>query len=89
MPEEKVTKEQILEVLKKNGIQSIDDLADQLANDDTSAQGEIAKIDNIGELASSWVIKVWKLDSATKDLEQIKNLPDKFGGDILKSKNGL
>ncbi|MBK7812099.1 MAG: hypothetical protein IPI50_12875 [Saprospiraceae bacterium] len=89
MPDEKVTKEQILEVLKKNGIHSIDDLADQLANGETSANGEIAKFDNIGELASSWVIKVWKLDSAPKDFEQIKNLPDKFGGDILKSNNGL
>lgn len=80
---EKVTPEQITEVLKKNGINSIEDLAKQLADDQNSAPGTLIKDSQIGdEIEKKWIILVWELSKNLDDFD-VKNLPDALGGSIL------
>lgn len=78
MPD-KVTPEQIKEALKANDINSIEDLAKLLADDQNSIPGSISKIDELGK---SWVIKVWKLDRRLEDLD-VRELPSNLGGNLL------
>ena len=81
MPDENVTPEQVQEVLKANGINSIEDLAKLLAEDQNSKPGSITKLDELGK---SWIIRVWELKENLEDI-QIKNLPKTLGGEILKN----
>lgn len=81
MLQEKVTPEQIQKVLKTNGIQSLEDLSELLAEGQNSRPGTISKLDQLGK---SWIIKVWELDKRLEDLE-ITNLPENLGGSILKN----
>lgn len=76
MTDSTLTPDDVKKILAKNGITSLDDLADAIA-----ASQKTNPLDpDINPLADSWVIKVWKLD---KEIDQI---PDDVGGDILKNK---
>ncbi len=79
MPDQNLTPDEVKEILKKNGVESIDQLASLIAS---SQAGKPFQPD-ISPVAASWVIKVWKLDKTAPDL-----MPDHLGGDIIKQKLG-
>jgi hypothetical protein len=77
--ENELTPDEVKDILKKNGIESID----QLANLISASQAGKPFLPDISPVASSWIIKVWKLDVAAADV-----MPDHMGGQILKQKLG-
>lgn len=82
MGDPKLTADEVKEILSKNGINDIDELANMIAE---SESGNILQKD-ISPVAASWVIKVWKLsDKQIQDLKE-DMMPDDIGGDIIKNK---
>ncbi|MDP5206994.1 hypothetical protein ORI99_08105, partial [Alishewanella sp. SMS9] len=75
-----LNKEQVKAILAKNGIQDLDQLANLIA----SSSVDNPLDDNINPVASSWVIKVFKLSADAA----IGELPDNLGGDILRGNAG-
>jgi hypothetical protein len=69
-----LTAAQVKEILKKNGVESLDQLASLIAAQSAANPGA----GNLDPLGKSWVIKVWELDRTIDDL------PDHLGGDILR-----
>lgn len=74
-----LTPEDVKEILRRNGIESID----QLANIIASNQAGKPFSPDINPLSSSWIIKIWKLDKGAPDI-----MPDDLGGDIIKKRFG-
>jgi len=66
-------------ILKKNGIESIDQLAQQVA-DNSDENGHVVDIHDKTAKGGSWIIKVWEI-KPTPNL-----LPDSHGGDIIKQR---
>jgi len=73
-----LTADQVKEIMKKNGVESLDQLANLIAAQSAANPGA----GNLDPLGKSWVIKVWGLD------KEIDDLPDHLGGDILKKLKG-
>lgn len=76
-----VTKEQVKEIFAKHQINSIDDLAGLLVEQQNSPAGAFS-IDDPNQHQKSWIIKVWEIKKAPDELN-IRNLPENLGGDIL------
>lgn len=77
-----LNKDQVKEILAKNGIKDIDQLASLIASNSSGnplsdSINPIAGKDKDGD---SWVIKVWKLMPKS----DMKELPTALGGDIIK-----
>lgn len=82
MSDLKLTAAEVKEILGKNGIKDIDGLAKMIAE---SQSGNILQKD-VSSVASSWIIKVWKLDRSMDavSVDDLAKMPDKIGGDIIK-----
>lgn len=92
MPDSTMTAEDVMQILQKNGIGSIDDLAKSIADQQNGKpfQPSIAAGGDFNPLAAQWVIAVWKI-GAQAELGEITDdhmLPDQLGGDVLKSTFG-
>ena len=79
MADQNLTPDEVKEILRKNGVESLDQLANLIA----AGQAGKPFQPDISPVAASWVIKVWKLDAGAADL-----MPDHLGGDIIKNKLG-
>lgn len=76
-----LTKDQVKEILSKNGINDLDQLASLVASnalDDPLS-------DSINAVGSSWVIKVFRLSA----VDRFSQLPDELGGSFLRGDKTL